>query len=71
MTLFASINPLLHYLDTHLEGIRFGRTRNLVAVVAYADGVTIFVTQRGVFRIIEASLQCYEQAIGAPLNIQK
>jgi hypothetical protein len=53
MALFAlCINPLLHYFDTHLEGIRFGRTENRVAVVAYADDVTIFVTQMDDFRII-------------------
>jgi hypothetical protein len=55
MALFALyINPLLQYLDTHLDGIRFGRTGNRVAVVAFADDVTIFVTQRDDFRIIRA-----------------
>ena len=72
MALFAlCINPLLHYLDTHLEGIRFGPTANGVAVVAYADDVPIFVTQRDEFRIIQDTLQRYEQATGARLNIQK
>jgi hypothetical protein len=72
MALFAlCINPLLHYLDTHLEGIRFGRTANRVAVVVYADDVTIFVTQRDELKIIQDALQCYEQATGARLNIQK
>ena len=65
------INPLLHYLDTHLDGIRFGRTGNRVAVVAYADDVSIFVTQRDDFRMIRDALQCYEKASGARLNIQK
>jgi len=72
MALFGlCINPLLHYLDTHLEGIRFGRTANRVAVVAYADDVTIFVTHRDEFRILQDALQCYEEATGARLNIQK
>ena len=72
MALFTfCINPLLHYFDTHLDGIRFGRTGNRVAVVAYADDVTIFVTQRDDFRIIRDALQHYEKASGARLNIQK
>ena len=72
MALFAlCINPLLHYLDTHIEGIQCGRTANRVAVVAYADDVTIFVTQRDDFIIIQDALQRYEQATGARLNIQK
>ena len=72
MALFAlCINPLLHYHDTHLDGIQFGRTGNRVAVVAYADDVTIFVSQREDFRIVRDALQCYEKASGARLNIQK
>ena len=71
MALFAlCINPLLHYLDTHLDGIRFRRTENRVEVVSYAD-VTIFVTQRDDFRIVRDALQCHEKASGARLNIQK
>ena len=42
-----------------------------MAVVAYADDVTIFVTQRDDFRIRRDALQCYEKASGARLNIQK
>ena len=71
MALFAlCINPLLHYLDTHLDGIRFGRTGNRVAVVAYAE-VTIFVTQRDDFTNIRDALQCYEKVSGARLKIEK
>jgi len=59
MALFAlCINHLLHYLDTHLDGIRFGRTGNRVAVLAYAEDVTIIVTQRDDFRTIRDALQC-------------
>ena len=72
MSLFAFyIIPLLHYLDTYPDGIRFGRTGNPVAVVAYADDVTIFVTQRDDFRIIRDALQFYEKASEVRLNIQK
>jgi len=42
-----------------------------VAVVAYADDVTIFVTQRDEFRTTQDALQCYQQATGARLNFQK
>jgi len=62
------VNPLLHYLDTHLKGIRFGRTGHRVTLVAYADEVTLFVTQHD-FRIIRDAVQRYEKASGARLNV--
>ena len=53
MALFAlCVNPLLHYLDTHLKDIRFGRTRNRVAVVAYVDDVTLFATHHDDFKFV-------------------
>ena len=64
------INPLLHYLVTLLNGIRFGRTGNRVEVVAYAD-VTLFVTQHEDFRVIRHAVERYEKASGARLNIHK
>jgi hypothetical protein len=72
MALFAlCVNPLLCHLDTHLKGVRLGRTGLRTAVVAYTDDVTIFVTQRGDFRVIRDAIQRYEKASGARLNIQK
>jgi len=40
-------------------------------VVAYADGVTIFVTSAADFAIIEEAIRPYERASGARLNPRK
>jgi hypothetical protein len=37
-------------------------------VIAYADGVTIFVTKPNEFRVIREAQQLYERASGARLN---
>jgi hypothetical protein len=72
MVIFAlCVKPLLCYLDTHLKSVRLGRTGHRTAVVAYADNVTIFVTQREDFRVIRDAIQRYEKASGARLYIQK
>jgi hypothetical protein len=45
MALFAlCINPLIQCLEEHLQGVRFNRGQRKVAVVAYADDITILVT---------------------------
>jgi len=40
-------------------------------VVAYADNVTVLVTQPGDFAIIYEAVRCYEKATGAKLNSYK
>jgi hypothetical protein len=45
MALFAlCINPLIQCLEENLQGVRFNRGQRKVAVVAYADDITILVT---------------------------
>jgi hypothetical protein len=58
MATFAlCVNPLLQYLDTHLQGIRLGRNGCRTAIVAYVDDVTIFVTKHDDFRIVRDAIQ--------------
>ena len=72
MALFAlCINTLICYLDTHLKGVHLGRTGHRTAAVAYADDVTIFVTQCEDFWVLRDAIQHYEKASGARLNVQK
>jgi hypothetical protein len=72
MALFAlCVHPLLYHLDTHLEGVRLGRTGRRTAVVAYVDIITIFVTQQADFRVVSDAIQLYEKAPGARLNVHK
>ena len=42
-----------------------------IAVVAYKDEVTLFVTAPANIPIIREAIQCYERASGARLNIRK
>jgi len=42
-----------------------------MAVVTYADDITIFVTAPEEITVIEEALRCYERATGARLNIEK
>ena len=67
---FFVYSPLC-YLDTHLKGVRLGRTGHRKAVVAYADDIMIFVLQREDFRVARDAIQHYEKASGSRLNIQK
>ena len=71
MLLFAlSLNPLLWLLDQTLTGIRIGRATR-TAVVAYADDMTLFMTDPRDIPILADTLRRYEEATGARLNIQK
>jgi len=72
MTLYAlCLHPLLRTLEDNLPGIRLGRSTRSLPVVAYADDVTVLVTQPGDFAIIHEAVRCYEKATGAKLNSKK
>jgi len=63
MALYAlCFHPFLRLLDLKLPGIRIGRRTRTTSVVAYADGVTIFVTSAADFTIIEEAIRLYERA---------
>jgi len=72
MILYAlCLHPLLRTLEHNLPGIRVGRSTQNTPFIAYADDVTVLVTQPGDFAIIHESVRCYEKATGAKLNSQK
>jgi hypothetical protein len=58
-------------LEENLQGVRFNRGKRKVAVVAYADDITILVTASEEIERLKEILQCYEGATGARLNIRK
>ena len=71
MLLFTiCLNPLLEFLDQTLTGIRIGRGSR-TAVVAYADDITLFVTNPNDIPALAETLQSYEKATGARVNIRK
>ena len=45
------LNPLLHALDVGLIGIKIGQNNTKVAVAAYADDVTVFLTSSGLSKV--------------------
>jgi hypothetical protein len=72
MILFAMcLNPLLCTLENSLHGIRIGRHRVTTSVLAYADDVTIFVTEPPDIPNLQEAIHCYEAPSGARVNFQK
>jgi hypothetical protein len=70
--LFAlCINPLIQCLEENLQGVRFNRGQRKVAVVAYADDITILITASEDIERLKEIVQCYEGATGARLNVRK
>ena len=65
------LNPLMCMLELHFRSIRIGHRKKEIAVVAYADDVTIFVTAPTDISIIGRLLLTYERTMGARLNIRK
>jgi hypothetical protein len=60
--------PLFNMLDHSLRGLQTGRGKRYQSVLAYADDVTIFVTQPEDFLKIRTAIKCFEKATGALLN---
>jgi hypothetical protein len=72
MVLYAlCLHPLLRTLEEKLPGITTGPRKRSASVIAYADDVTVFVTQPKDFETIRHAISCYEKAKGAQFNAQK
>jgi len=57
MVLYAlCLHPFLCALSENLEGIQFGLGRRCTPVVAYADDITVFVTNRAEFKFIHQTI---------------
>jgi hypothetical protein len=51
-------------LDRNLKGIS-------TSIVAYADDVTILITDPNEVPLVQDALKCYQEASGATINIDK
>ena len=72
MILYAAcLHPFLHSMTDILPPLRIGQRMRYIPVLAYADDVTIFVTQPAAFTDIQQAIQRYERATGALLNTRK
>jgi len=69
MVLYAlCLHPLLRTLKDRLHGIHIGGTRRISSVLAYADDVTLLVTQPENLDTILQKIHTYENATGARIN---
>jgi len=72
MLLFAlCINPFLINLDKKLKGIYIRHNSTNTTAIAYADDITIIVTQTEEIDIIKETLHDYIQTTGARINANK
>ena len=65
------INSLQHNLENALKGARIGRGKLGRATVAYADDVTVFLTESDEVQTLQKILYTYEEATGAEINMDK
>jgi hypothetical protein len=71
MALYAlCLHPLLRTLEETLNGVHIGGTIRISPILAYADDITVLVTQPSDFDTIEKTVHTYEKATGARLNTQ-
>ena len=72
MFLFAlCLFPLLRSLEDKLPSMKIGRQAQHGPVIAYADDLTVFVTDPEAFITIQQAVRAYERATGARLNPRK
>jgi len=62
------LNPLLHTLGNSLYGLRIRRHRRRTSIVAYANDVTIFITEPSDIPKLQEAIYCYEAASGVQVN---
>jgi len=72
MILYAAcLYPFLHSMTDILPPLRIGQRMRYIPVLAYADDVTVFVTQPAAFTDIQQAINRYERATGVLLNPRK
>ena len=64
-------SPLIRALEDSLPSIKIGRNTQHGPVIAYADDVTVFVTNPGDFHAIQQAIHLYERVKGTRLNPRK
>jgi hypothetical protein len=66
-----SLQPLLRTLKQRLAGVKLGRGRKRISVIAYADDITVFLTRQEDIEIERQAIDTYKRATGAQLNPRK
>jgi hypothetical protein len=72
MVLYAlCVHPFLRMLELHVARFINVRRLQISPIVAYADYITVLLTQPANFEIVRRALHTYERASGALLNPHK
>jgi hypothetical protein len=72
MVLFSMcLQPFLCRLKRGLAGLKVGSGREVMPIYAYADDVTLLVTDPSDFAVIQEAVDVYGRASGAKINIRK
>ena len=65
------VHHLLRTLEDRLTGINIGKRGQRISVLAYADDITVFLTQREDIEKVNQAIRTYERATGhnsTPIN---
>jgi len=62
------LNPLIQFLEKNLSGVKIGRQKAPTSVIAYADGVTIFLTSVADIQKMKETFLAYEATTGARIS---
>jgi len=72
MALYAlCVHPLLRTLENRLTGVSIGEGRKRISVLAYADDITVLLSNREDIEKVHHSIRIHEEAAGAQLNPNK
>jgi hypothetical protein len=65
------IHPFLRMLNDNIRGYKFERRQQSIRVTAFADDVTVFLTDPRDFELIRQAIFCFEASSGARVNTNK
>jgi hypothetical protein len=72
MALYAlCVHPLLRTLENRLMGVSIGEQGQRISVLAYADDITVLISNREDIDKVHQAIRIYEQTTGAKLNPNK
>ena len=72
MALYAlCLHPLLRTLEDRLRGVSIGERGQRISVLAYTDGIKVFLSNVEDIEKVHHAIRIYEQATGVQLNPNK
>jgi hypothetical protein len=72
MALYAlCLHPLLRILVDRMTGVSIGERGQRISEFAYADGITVFLSNREGIEKVHQAIRICKEAIGAHLNPER